>query len=790
MSLFGASSSLNQDIEKATSENSTTENWGLILDICDRVNNGSATPKDCLKSIVKKLNSPNPHVVMKAITLLDACVNNCGKQFHLEVASREFETEFKKLLQKSQPKVNTKLKLTLKQWSEKVFKSDPQLDLIPSLYKKLREEGHDFSDPSATPKRETTLSKDPNVVSSQQEEDDIAKAIELSLKEVKINQSPKMLSSSGTTSSSLYPSALLSAAPVPEPRKVRALYDFEAAEDNELTFQAGEIIMVLDDSDPNWWKGQNQRGEGLFPSNFVTADLSVEPETLNTVTTQGAKKTVQFSDEQQKSDSDKELLQASTTVEINEEKIDRLLHLIHEADPEDPSQDTEEMLQLEQLVNQMGPMIDAELERVDRKHAQLTQLSSDLVDAINLYHNLMREPDRTSSMRAVSMVAMAIGSGGLQGPYGLPPPPPGGHSSGPASMGPMYGMPGMFPTMPDGGMYPMGPGQQPVSMDGGSSMQRYTTGHNYYDPAAMNATPMADHSQSHQTMHHPHPHHHHHQQQQQQQPPPPPSSQQVPLPVVSQNGPITNGMVPPQANAAPVMSMGPGVTSQQVPPQTTNTTNPQGMPPNMTVPPMAYNNPTSPPPTGLSGPQAQAFRQMRPMGQPGQPGQQMPPVSFPNYVPQQPSHQQSQPAGAQMGQPPQGVQQHQQGPPQHHVPVSAGSAAQTTAPSAANMNHHQHHHHPQQQQQQQQHQFPMNMPPSHFPAPSVAAAPVHHLQQQQPPTVFMPQMGPTSNPMGNFSMGPMSMFPPGAGTTGTAGPLSINTNHPGPQNIPIYQQQR
>lgn len=40
----------------------------------------------------------------------------------------------------------------------------------------------------------------------------------------------------------------------------------------------------------------------------------------------------------------------------------------------------------------MGPLIDNELERVDRKHAQLTQLSSDLVEALSLYHTLMREP--------------------------------------------------------------------------------------------------------------------------------------------------------------------------------------------------------------------------------------------------------------------------------------------------------------------------------------------------------------------------------------------------------------
>lgn len=322
------------------------------------------------------------------------------------------------------------------------------------MYNKLKQEGHDFSDTEAAPKREVQLSKDPNVVSSQQEQDDIAKAIELSLKEK--TTSPK--AQTANYSSSLYPSvsnttslttgagasSLSASAPATEPRKVRALYDFEAAEDNELTFKAGEVIMVIEESDPNWWRGTNHRGEGFFPANFVTADLSAEPEDLNVKEAKSSKKAVQFNDESQ-------MLQ-SQPVEINEDSIDRLLFLLHEADPSDPSQDSEEMLRLENVVNQMGPLIDSELERVDRKHAQLTQLSSDLIGTINLYHSLMRD-----SERAPPSMGMYAGFPPQQMYAGAPPGmayPPNNNNNLAYRMPPsnMVPPPGMMMNMPGQGM--------------------------------------------------------------------------------------------------------------------------------------------------------------------------------------------------------------------------------------------------------------------------------------------------------------------------------------------------
>jgi signal transducing adaptor molecule len=67
-------------------------------------------------------------------------------------------------------------------------------------------------------------------------------------------------------------------------KKVKALYDFEAAEDNEVTFKAGDILTITDDSDQHWWKGINNGVEGLFPANFVTKNLQQQVDSSSQLT--------------------------------------------------------------------------------------------------------------------------------------------------------------------------------------------------------------------------------------------------------------------------------------------------------------------------------------------------------------------------------------------------------------------------------------------------------------------------------------------------------------------------
>ncbi|XP_054922114.2 intersectin-1 isoform X4 [Dermacentor andersoni] len=78
----------------------------------------------------------------------------------------------------------------------------------------------------------------------------------------------KVLGGSGTSSSrnSPVPATFGSST---RGEQVRALFPFIGQQDDELSFQKGDILVVLSKEDASWWKGEIAGRVGLFPANYV-----------------------------------------------------------------------------------------------------------------------------------------------------------------------------------------------------------------------------------------------------------------------------------------------------------------------------------------------------------------------------------------------------------------------------------------------------------------------------------------------------------------------------------------
>uniref|UniRef100_A0A1I7X4J2 SSD domain-containing protein n=1 Tax=Heterorhabditis bacteriophora TaxID=37862 RepID=A0A1I7X4J2_HETBA len=384
MGLFGDSSSpFDECMEKVTAEHLTSENWGMILDICDKINSDPKAPKAALLSIKKRLNHRDPHVVILALSVLDSCWSNCGPAFRKEVSSANFISELESKATHSTRLIAEKTRVMIKKWVDMECKTDASLSLMCTLHKNLLADGYSFE--FSEPKKKTVISNDPNVVSSQEEEDAIAKAIALSLqdaeKKPKTNIYPN---GNGYSGANIVNNSGLNSSRNVE-RTVRALYDFEAAEDNELSFVTGDLITVTDDSNSNWWRGRIGVQQGLFPSSFVTSDLSeVKPE-ISTNTTE----------------------QVRPVTQIDESVMLKCIQLLEDCDPTGEIPDPSELTEVEAASIAQGPLIDARLASIDRQSNTLAQVDMAIRDVLALYDQAVQQAHYQAQAQHNAMISGA-----------------------------------------------------------------------------------------------------------------------------------------------------------------------------------------------------------------------------------------------------------------------------------------------------------------------------------------------------------------------------------------------
>ncbi|XP_058458868.1 TOM1-like protein 2 isoform X2 [Malaya genurostris] len=143
------STPVGQRIEQATDASLASENWALNMEICDMISESSDGARDAMKAIRKRLTQnagKNYTVIMYTLTVLETCVKNCGKAFHVLVANKEFIQELVKLIGPKNdppPIVQEKVLSLIQIWAD-AFRSQPDLNGVVLVYQELKNKGIEF----------------------------------------------------------------------------------------------------------------------------------------------------------------------------------------------------------------------------------------------------------------------------------------------------------------------------------------------------------------------------------------------------------------------------------------------------------------------------------------------------------------------------------------------------------------------------------------------------------------------------------------------------------------------
>ncbi|KAJ1728816.1 ESCRT-0 subunit protein hse1 [Coemansia sp. Benny D160-2] len=415
--MFKYPNQFDEVVKKTTSEMLTSENWELIMEVCDRVGDDNEKAARCFETINERLLNRNPNVVLYTLTLVQSLVGNCGQNVKQEVSSRAFTTTLTRVLNDKtvHEKVKSRILGCIQQWAFE-FRQDPTLSLMEETYTKLRAQRYKFPSPQKPGK----IPK-PSEVDKQKEEEDLQLALALSLSSVsndhpssaaaaaaggggggpmgRVNyQSPADIRSeitrkqtiaaaagasgnqiTGGTGSTARRTTRVGAGPSAAPAsaagasagakrkvQVKAIFDFTPTEEGELGFYKGDVIDVLDQQYRDWWEGRLRGEEGIFPANFVqplgdlraeiSKDMDVEVEV--------------FSEAQ---------------------SIETLLRMLGSIDPlKGDVSDNEEVQKLYSSTLALRPKIIKLIDRYNKKKDELVMLDNQFSKTMQLYYELMQ----------------------------------------------------------------------------------------------------------------------------------------------------------------------------------------------------------------------------------------------------------------------------------------------------------------------------------------------------------------------------------------------------------------
>ncbi|XP_052414306.1 ADP-ribosylation factor-binding protein GGA3a isoform X1 [Carassius gibelio] len=141
--------SLESWLNKATNPSNRQEEWEYIIGFCDQINKELEGPQISVRLLAHKIQSPQDWESLQALTVLEACMKNCGRRFHNEVGKFRFLNELIKMVSpkylgdRVSERVKTKVIELLYSWSVAL----PDEAKITEAYQMLKKQGIVTEDP-------------------------------------------------------------------------------------------------------------------------------------------------------------------------------------------------------------------------------------------------------------------------------------------------------------------------------------------------------------------------------------------------------------------------------------------------------------------------------------------------------------------------------------------------------------------------------------------------------------------------------------------------------------------